>query len=63
MDYLGFEFSSQGFHALAKKVKAILQWPKPQIVHDIRSFWGLAWYCQGMLAGLPKLQSNVKILY
>ena len=44
VDYLGFEVSKDGIHASPEKVKAILDWPRPQSVHDIRSFLGLASY-------------------
>ena len=44
VDYLGFEVSQDGIHASPEKVKAVLDWPRPQSVHDIRSFLGLASY-------------------
>ena len=40
VDYLGFEVRKDGIHASLDKVKAVLDWPRPQFVHDIRSFWG-----------------------
>ena len=41
VDYLGFEVSAKGVNALLEKVKVILDWPRPQAVHDIRSFFGI----------------------
>ena len=41
VDYLGFEVSEEGIHVSPEKVKAVVEWPKPQTVHDVRSFLGL----------------------
>ena len=38
------EVSKDGIHASPEKMKAVLNWPRPQSVYDIRSFWGLASY-------------------
>ena len=47
VDYLGFEVSANGINASPEKVKAIVDWPRPQTVHDTRSFLGLAsYYCK-----------------
>ena len=40
MDYLGFEVSSEEVHASPDKVKAVVEWLRPQTVHDVRSLWG-----------------------
>ena len=44
VDYLGFEVLSEGVHASPDKVKAIVEWPRPQTVDEVRSFLGLASY-------------------
>ena len=44
VDYLGYEVSEQGVHASPEKFKAVVNWPRPQSVHDVRSFLGLASY-------------------
>ena len=44
VDYLGFEVSKDGIRTSPEKVNAILEWPRPQSTHDIRSFLGLASY-------------------
>ena len=55
VDYLGFEVSKDGIHASPEKVKAVLDWPRPQSVHDIRSFWGLASYYRKFIKGFSQL--------
>ena len=42
VDYLGFEVGRDGIRTSPETVKAILDWPRPQSTHDIRSFLGLA---------------------
>ena len=44
VDYLGFEVSLPGVHASPDKVRALVEWPRPKDVHDVRSFLGLASY-------------------
>ncbi|XP_038683092.1 uncharacterized protein LOC119983499 [Tripterygium wilfordii] len=40
--FLGFVLSDQGVEADPEKVRAIVEWPTPSSVHDVRSFHGLA---------------------
>ena len=44
MEYLGFQVSSSGVKASEEKVRAIIDWPQPTSVKDIRNFLGLANY-------------------
>ena len=53
--YLGFEVSQEGIRTSPKKVKAILDWPQPHSMHDIRSFLGLASYYRKFICGFSKL--------
>ncbi|KAE8672958.1 putative CCCH-type zinc finger family protein [Hibiscus syriacus] len=40
--FLGFVVSTDVVHADQSKVDAVLEWPRPKTLHDIRSFHGLA---------------------
>ena len=47
--------SQEGIHTSPEKVKAILDWPRPQSTHDIRSFLGLASYYRKFIRGFSQL--------
>ena len=51
VDYLGFEVGKDGIRTSAEKVKAVLDWPRPQSTHDTRSFLGLASYYRKFICG------------
>ena len=55
VDYLGFEVGRDGIRTSPEKVKAILDWPRPQSTHDIRSFLGLASYYRIFVRGFSQL--------
>ena len=55
VDYLGFEVGRDGIRTSPEKVRAILDWPRPQSVHDIRSFVGLASYYRKFMKGFSQL--------
>ncbi|XP_074579527.1 uncharacterized protein LOC141836014 [Curcuma longa] len=42
VSFLGFIVSTDGVHADPTKIDAILEWPQPRTLHDVRSFHGLA---------------------
>ena len=52
VDYLGFEVSAEGVNASPEKVKAILDWPRPQTVHDIHSFFGFGFILPQIYTGI-----------
>ena len=55
VDYLGFEVSPKGIHASPEKVKAIIEWPIPKSIHDVRSFLGLASYYRRFVRGFSEM--------
>jgi hypothetical protein len=46
ISYLGYVISDQGVSTCQSKVKAVVEWPVPSSVRELRSFLGLAGYCQ-----------------
>ena len=42
VEYLGFDVSARGVQPSPDKVQAVVEWPKPSSVKDVRSFLGLA---------------------
>ena len=55
MEYLSYEVSEKGIHASPEKVKAVVNWPRPQSVHDVRSFLGLASYYRQFIHGFSQV--------
>ena len=55
VDYLGFEVSPEGIHASPDKVRAIIEWPKPKDIHDLRSFFGLESYYRKFIRGFSEI--------
>ena len=55
VDYLRFEVGRDGIRTSPEKVRAILDWPRPQSVYDIRSFLGLASYYRKFIKGFSQL--------
>ena len=55
VDYLGFEVSPEGIHASPDKVKAVIEWPTPKDIHDLRSFLGLASYYRKFIKGFSEI--------
>ena len=42
VEYLGYDVSAAGICPSSSKVKAVVEWPRPQSVRDVRAFLGLA---------------------
>ena len=48
VEYLGFDVSARGVQSSPDKVRAVVEWPKPSSVKDVRSFLGLAGFTDGL---------------
>ena len=55
VDYLGFEVGRDGIRTSPEKVRAILDWPRPQSTHDVSSFLVLASYYRKFIRGFSQL--------
>jgi hypothetical protein len=42
--FLGFFLSTDGVHVDQSKIDAVLEWPQPKTLHDVKSFHGLAFF-------------------
>ena len=69
--FLGHEISKDGIQVDPKKIEAIIEWPKPTTVTEVRSFLGLAGYYMRFVKDFSKIaaplakltQKNVKFIW
>ena len=55
LSFLGHVVSAAGVAVIPDKIQAILDWPTPKSVKDIRSFLGLAGYYRRFIEGFSKI--------
>jgi hypothetical protein len=53
--YLGHIISEQGVQVYQEKIKAILDWPTPKILTDLKGFFGLCSYYRWFVKGFSQL--------
>ena len=51
IDYLGHIISNKGISVEPEKIEAMMSWPTPTKLTDVRSFVGLAGHCRNLTEG------------
>ena len=54
--------SQEGISMDPEKIEAIMNWPSPINVKDVRSFMGLAGYCRRFIEGFSKVAHAITSL-
>jgi hypothetical protein len=57
--YIGHAISGEGIVVDPTKVEAIMEWPAPMNVIEVRSFMGLAGYYRWFVEGFSKIENPI----
>ncbi|CAG9137171.1 unnamed protein product [Plutella xylostella] len=55
IDYLGYEISADGVRPGQRKITSVLNFPRPENVHNVRQFLGLASYFRKFIQGFSQI--------
>ena len=62
IEFLGMDISAQGIHMSKEKVKAIIDWPVPKMVKNVRQFLGLANYYRCFIKSFSQIAHPIQEL-
>ena len=62
IQYLGHIISEEGISMDTEKIEAIMNWPNPRNVTDVRSFMGLVGYYRRFIEGFSKVAHAITSL-
>jgi hypothetical protein len=57
--YLGHIINEQGVQVHQENIRAILDWPTPKNIIELRGFFGLCSYYKRFLRGFSKLEAPI----
>ena len=60
IEYLGHVVSGEGISTNPKKVEAVIKWPIPQTVYDVRSFLGFVGYYRRFIKNFSKIAKLIR---